>query len=198
LRFVSINESAGGAVVELAIENTEELSAEKMEALAHSIKESAEKDIQILRSALKGKEDEVNLLNGKVEGLKESMALILREAKGDTYNIHAPVGAAGAKAQAHDNAFNQEVNHFKQSIDLSILAKELSKFRQAMKSKQDLSPQVDMTLGKIAEAEIAASEKDHSKVIEHLKSAGKWTLDFAKDIGNDVVVAAIKQATGIS
>jgi hypothetical protein len=30
-----------------------------------------------------------------------------------------------------------------------------------------------------------------------LKSAGKWTLDFAKELGKDVVVAAIKQSMGI-
>jgi hypothetical protein len=36
-----------------------------------------------------------------------------------------------------------------------------------------------------------------TKVIEHLKSAGKWTMDFAKELGKDVVVAAIRQAMGI-
>jgi hypothetical protein len=45
--------------------------------------------------------------------------------------------------------------------------------RQVIKDKQDSSPQADITLGKVTEAEIAASEKDTSKVVEHLKSAGK-------------------------
>jgi hypothetical protein len=30
-----------------------------------------------------------------------------------------------------------------------------------------------------------------------LKSAGKWTLDFASEIGKDVVAEAIKQAMGM-
>jgi hypothetical protein len=30
-----------------------------------------------------------------------------------------------------------------------------------------------------------------------LKSAGKWTMDFAKELGKGVVVAAIKQAMGM-
>jgi hypothetical protein len=30
-----------------------------------------------------------------------------------------------------------------------------------------------------------------------LKAAGKWTMDFAKEIGKDVVVAAIKQSMGM-
>jgi hypothetical protein len=31
-----------------------------------------------------------------------------------------------------------------------------------------------------------------------LKSAGKWTMDFAREIGKDVVVAAIRQVMGIA
>jgi hypothetical protein len=30
-----------------------------------------------------------------------------------------------------------------------------------------------------------------------LKAAGKWAMDFAREIGKDVVVAAIKQAMGM-
>jgi uncharacterized protein YjbI with pentapeptide repeats len=103
LRFVSITESAGGAVVELAIENTEELSYEKMESLTRSIKESAAQDIQILR-------DKINVLNGTVEGFEKAIKLMLSEGKGDTYNISGPVGAAGRDAHAHDNTLNQIVN----------------------------------------------------------------------------------------
>jgi hypothetical protein len=107
LRFVSITEGAGGAVVELAIENTEELSQKKIESLARSIKESAERDIQTLRHALKNKEDEVNLLNGKVEGLKESMTLILQRGRGDTYIFNkSQIAAAGRNALAKSNALN--------------------------------------------------------------------------------------------
>jgi len=65
-----------------------------------------------------------------------------------------------------------------------------------IKDKQDTSPQADIALVKVAEAEIAACEKDTAKVVEHLKAAGKWTMDFAREIGKDVVVAAIKQAMG--
>jgi uncharacterized protein YjbI with pentapeptide repeats len=197
LRFVSITESAGGAVVELAIENTEDLSQKKIESLTHSIKESAKRDIQTLRNALKDRDFEVKLLTGKVEGLKESMSMILKEGKGDTYHISGQAGAVGPNAHAHNNTFNQLVNQFNQSIDLATLAKELSELRQAIKDKQDSSPQADIALGKVAEAEIAASEKDTAKVVEHLKAAGKWTLDFAKEIGKDVVVVVIKQAMEI-
>jgi hypothetical protein len=33
--------------------------------------------------------------------------------------------------------------------------------------------------------------------MESLKAAGQWTLAFAKEIGKDVVVAAIKQSMGM-
>jgi hypothetical protein len=115
LRFVSISEGAGGAIVELAIENTEDLSTERIETLTRSIKESAERDIQILRSALKGKEDEIKLLTGKVEGFKESISLILRGHQGDMiignkYEISGQTGAVGDNSQANDITFNQTVN----------------------------------------------------------------------------------------
>jgi hypothetical protein len=116
---------------------------------------------------------------------------------GDQYKISGQAGAVRPNARAHDNTFNQLVSHIEQSIDLSALAKELSELRQAIKDKQDSSPQADIALVKVAEAEIAATEKDTPKVVEHLKSAGKWTMDFAKEIGKDVVVAAIKQSMGL-
>lgn len=47
--------------------------------------------------------------------------------------------------------------------------------------------------GELAEAEIAATEKNASKVVEHLKAAGQWRLDVAKAIGKDVALAAIKK-----
>ena len=100
-------------------------------------------------------------------------------------------------ALAHHNTFNQLVNHIEESIDLSALKKELSELRQAIKDKQDSSPRSDIALVKVAEAEIAATEKDTAKVVEHLKAAGIWTMDFAKEIGKDLVVAAIKQAMGM-
>ena len=50
---------------------------------------------------------------------------------------------------------------------------------------------------KPTKAELAATEKNPSKVVEHLKAAGKLTMDFAKEIGKDLVVDVIKKATGM-
>jgi hypothetical protein len=44
---------------------------------------------------------------------------------------------------------------------------------------------------------LAAKEKDGAAVIEHLKAAGKWTLDVATDIGTKVAALAIIVALGL-
>lgn len=114
---------------------------------------------------------------------------------GDTYNINGQAGAVGSNAQAHGNTFVQ--NQLSQSIDLSQLAKELKELRQAIKKNQDSSPQVNLALDDISKAQIAITKKNAPELIEHLKSAGQWTLDVAKEIGKDVVVEAIKQSMGM-
>jgi hypothetical protein len=122
----------------------------------------------------------------------------MSDDKGDTYNIKGgQIGAVGRNAQAHHNTFNQTINQGGESLDLVALAAELAQLRIAIMEKKDTSLQASKAVGLLAEAEEAAQENDQSKVMKYLKSAGSWTLDFAKDIGKDVVVAAIKQSMGI-
>jgi len=45
--------------------------------------------------------------------------------------------------------------------------------------------QADIDSGEITKSEIAATEKNTSKVTEHLKAAAQWTPDFAKSVGKD-------------
>lgn len=118
-------------------------------------------------------------------------------AMGDKYEISGQAGAVGPNAHAHDNTFNQLVNHVEQNIDLAELIKQLGELRHAIMQKQDPSPEAGLAIGNVTAAELAAKEKNPSKVIEHLKTAGKWTLDFAKEIGKDLVVEVIKKATGM-
>jgi hypothetical protein len=195
LRFVRIHEDSGGAVVELAIEDTENFTSEQIKQLQAALQAEAQRKVEYQRQALIERETRLQL-EGKIHQLDSFVdKLLLRQ--GNYEIISRQAGAVGPNAHAHDNTFNQLVNQINQSIDLSALAKELSELRQAIKDKQDSSPQADIALVKVAEAEIAASEKDTPKVIEHLKAAGKWTMDFAKEIGKDAVVAAIKQAMGM-
>jgi hypothetical protein len=131
--------------------------------------------------------------NGHIAGYLESGDGLM----GDTYNVSGQAGAVGSNAHAYDMTFNQIVSHLEKSIDLSELATQLTELRLMISAKQDLSPQTALALGKVAEAELAAIEKNASKVVDALRSVGKWTLGFANEIGKDIVVAAIKQSMGM-
>ena len=54
-----------------------------------------------------------------------------------------------------------------------------------------------LATGAVAAAEESAKKKDGPKVVEYLKTAGKWALDVAKEIGVPVAEAAIKGALGL-
>lgn len=115
---------------------------------------------------------------------------------GDTYDISGQAGAVGPNAHAHDINFTQVGRQIEKSVDLSRLAEELSKLRQAMKAEAKEVEQ-DIAISDIAKAEQAAKAKDSSKVAEYLKSAGQWSLEIASKIGVPLAIEALKQATGI-
>jgi hypothetical protein len=207
LRLLNIHEDAGGAVVELAIEDDDSRPPEQTKQLQAALEAEAKRAIGYQRLAIAERETRLQL-EGEVRQLTSFVdRLILRPSvyvnnqggtmSGDTFNNSGQVGAMGPNATAHDNTFNQLVNHVEQHVDLAELAKQLGELRQAIAQKQDASPQAAIAAGEVAKAEIAATEKNTGKVVEHLKAAGKWTLDFAKDVGKDLVVEVIKSATGM-
>lgn len=91
---------------------------------------------------------------------------------------------------------NQQKN-LSQPIDFDILLPALSQLILALDAKQNKSTEERIAIGEVAQAEKAAQEKDESKVVKHLKSAGTWVLDTAKDIGVDIVTDLIKKQAGI-
>jgi uncharacterized protein YjbI with pentapeptide repeats len=211
LRFVSIHEDSGGAVVELAIEDADALNKEQVKQLQVALEKEAQQQVEYQRKALKEREKRLEL-EGEVKQLSTMIDKLIQRPNfsilpqrdlpitGDRsirYSNQGQVGAMGDSAHTEDMTLNQIINHTGESIDLVALAKELAQLRMAIAAKQDASPQAAIAIGEVAKAEIAAGDKDESKVLEHLKAAGKWTLDFAKDIGKDVVVAAIKQSMGM-
>ena len=54
-----------------------------------------------------------------------------------------------------------------------------------------------ITVGNVAKAEQAAKDKNPSKVIESLKSAGEWALNIATKIGVSLATEALKQSIGM-
>ncbi len=116
---------------------------------------------------------------------------------GDTYNVKkSGVGVVGPHAHAHDMSFTQITNQIEKSVDLEQLANELAKLRLAMKQAA-IEAEHDIAVSEVAKAELAAKEKDVSKVVEYLKSAGKWALDVAVKIGVPLAIEALQQAIGI-
>ena len=90
--------------------------------------------------------------------------------------------------------FNQIWSRCEKDVDLPTLANELGLFRKKIKEKADDSLEADIAGGEIAKAEIAAKQNDGPNVIKHLKSAGKWALDFASQVGATLVAEIIKKS----
>ena len=209
LRFKSIKDTSGGAVVTVAIDETGDATSEEIENLRVVIQAEAARNVENFRLALKEKENLIQQLGGQVQALKWTFNELLLNQKptyylkqgdikmGDEYNISGQAGAVGPNSHAHDNTFNQIVNQLEKSINLADLAQQLAELRQATTAKQDTSPQAAMAVGKLAEAEIAANEKNPSRVVQSLKAAGEWALDFAKEAGKEIAVEAIKQSMGM-
>lgn len=114
---------------------------------------------------------------------------------GDSYKA-GQAGAMGPNAHAHDMTFNQIWNEMQGSVDLPQLAGELSRLRQEMK-KDAVEPEHDIAVSEVAKAEQAAKAGEGSKVVEHLKAAGKFALDVGTRIGAGLVVEVLKKSIGM-
>lgn len=114
---------------------------------------------------------------------------------GDQYNISGQAGAIGPDAHAHDMTFGQTWQQLQNSVDLTRLATELRQLHEAMQ-RDAVEPSHQLAAGAVAAAEQSALQGDGPKVVEYLKSGGKWALSVAEKIGVGVATAAIKGALG--
>lgn len=110
---------------------------------------------------------------------------------GDKYEISGQAGAVGPNAHAHDMTFNQTVTPAEQNVDFAELTRQLAEMRHEIMRRMDASPEASIALGRVTEAERAAGVQDVGGAVEHLKAAGNWALDFAKDSGKDLVVKVV-------
>ncbi|WP_198359262.1 hypothetical protein [Streptomyces fildesensis] len=119
-------------------------------------------------------------------------ALIIQEVKhmGDTYNVSGQAGNVGPDGSAEGNYFHQRGSGSESSVDLAQLVIQLKSLRSAMKSEAS-TPEHDMSVGSIAQAEVTASQGDAENTLSHLKSAGEWALKVARRIGVEVAALAI-------
>jgi hypothetical protein len=212
LRFESIQDASGGAIVNLVFDGEGDISPGQIEELRTTIQLEAEQKAQILREALAGEKQTVLLLEGEVQALERTVDKLLLNQKpniylsegdlnmsSDTYNISGQAGAVGPNAHAHDNTFNQLQqigSQIEQSMDLAALATELETLRQSLK-KEAVTEEHDMAVVDIGKAKKAAEAKDSTKTAESLKSAGKWALDVATKIGVSLASEALKHSMGM-
>lgn len=105
---------------------------------------------------------------------------------------NSQIGAVGSNATSSNNSFQQINYSVPEDLDFDKLHGQLGKLRENLASKAK-SPEEFKAIGEVAEAEIASKEKDGNKVVKHLKGAGKWVFDTAKDIGVDIVTELIKK-----
>lgn len=114
---------------------------------------------------------------------------------GDTYNA-GQVGAMGPNSKANDISFQQIWLQQQGELNLEALAKELSSLRTTLR-KRATAPEHDIAIGQVAAAEQAAKDGNGLKVLQHLKEAGKWTFECARDIGVDIASEIIKKSMGM-
>jgi hypothetical protein len=116
-------------------------------------------------------------------------------------DVNMPKGVSvgvGRKAVGVVNELHQVWNELGDGeIDLLVLAADLSTVRAQMRAEAS-SPENDIAIAEVAQAEIAAKADDGPGALEHLRRAGKWTLDVATRAGAGVAATAAAVALGIS
>jgi hypothetical protein len=121
------------------------------------------------------------------------------EQMGDTYNT-GQAGAVGPAASAVGTTFNNNYagawNNLKADVDLAKLAAELATIQAEAKSRAATADQFS-SLANLASAREAAEKGDGPTVMEHLKRAGKWIWELAKEVGTSVAAKVIEASVGI-
>lgn len=112
---------------------------------------------------------------------------------GDIYKGKGQIGHLGPSHAKRDIIYQQQMYA---GINFDLLAKELPALIKALKEKASEADDY-IVIGAVAEAQKALEEKDSSRVMAHLKKAGKWAFDTASDIGASVAAAAISKTIGI-
>ncbi len=122
--------------------------------------------------------------------------LFIGAIMGDQYNVQGQTGAVGPNAHVHDVSFTQAWNQIESKVDLAKLAGDLAALKAAMEGSAS-EPGEKFAVGAVAAAEQSALQRDGPKVMEYLKTAGKWALKVAEKIGASLATEALKSALGL-
>ena len=102
-------------------------------------------------------------------------------------------GAVGPYSSVGRNKNQQNWDKEASGIDFLTLVDELQKLQLALREKVT-EPEYCKALASVTCAAEAADKKDRATVMQHLKAAGKWTLDIATKIGTTVAARVIAEA----
>ena len=164
-----------------------------------AVRESLEKINPGQRYSLYKKLEDLRVrpqIKNKVGIFMDQQIFIEKVIMGDENINNGQTGVVGRNAHAENMNFSQTVNLIEEKIDLSQLAEELAKIRNEMKKTANGLEQ-EVAIGAIAAAEQEAKNNNRQKVMENLKTGGKWALGIAKEIGVSVATLAIQQALGL-
>lgn len=110
---------------------------------------------------------------------------------GDQYNVNQ-AGAVGPNAHADHFTMNQTLPV---NTDYGVLADELASLRKILLAKAN-GPVHYRAITEISAAEEAAKDKDGSKVLSFLKSAGSWAWEQIKEVGPGILATIVKAHFG--
>jgi hypothetical protein len=133
------------------------------------------------------------------EGITISSLLTDRSSKveeitmGDRYEV-GQAGAVGPQSVAVGQHFVQIWNKTSSDVNLQELAQELRKVREKGRTLASGTPEDDLALAEVANAELAAQQDDGAKAMSHLARAGQWALDIAKQVGVPIAIKALESA----
>lgn len=118
---------------------------------------------------------------------------------GDKYKFDnvGQAGVVGSQNTLNDIEMEQtNVETAAPDIDMVALAEQLETLIGKLKEEAD-GPESYTSLAEISKAARAAEKSDKASTLQHLKAAGQWALDSAKNVGVPLAVSALKIALGI-
>ncbi|MFN7754596.1 MAG: hypothetical protein ACK5O9_01980 [Holosporales bacterium] len=147
----------------------------------YELTKAKETSLVLLRQAVKALEEEI-------EDMQLVPAMPSNAAETTAHRpSHPYINVISEHSRINFQSHDQSVNTFNiQASDFEPLANELRLLRETL-TAQAKNAQDHVTIGVIAKAELAAEEKDASKISQALSSlgtaAGNWVLKFAKELG---------------
>ena len=145
----------------------------------------------------------IEAIESQIEVLRQELEDLRNMPEDTTENIPTTITVQGGSVgqiniDTHGNVSqhnNYETNVLP-NIDLSTIAKELSKLQQAMSSLSQ-STAHNLSIHEIEKAKQAAQQGNEQQLYRHLRAAGQWALEVATKIGVSIAVDALRIALGL-